>query len=82
MALTVEQCRAARILLGWSALDLADVANLGIATVKRFESGQTVAANSIAQMATALRDGGIVLLAPGEASTSGGAGVRLAGDQP
>lgn len=77
MGLTVEQCRAARALLGWSANDLAVAAELGIATVKRFESGQVVNDASVTAIADALQNGGVLLLAAGDASGGGGVGVRL-----
>jgi ribosome-binding protein aMBF1 (putative translation factor) len=34
-----EQCRAARGLLAWSQLDLAQKARVGVVTVHQFESG-------------------------------------------
>lgn len=77
--LSVEQCRAGRALLDWSAERLAEVAGIGVATVRRFESGQAVNAGSIEKMADALRLVGVVLLDDGDVSAGGGRGVRLAG---
>ena len=75
----VEQCRAARALLGWSAQDLAERAGIGVATVRRFETASIVAPNSVEAMIDALRVAGISFIAAGEASPSGGDGVRLTG---
>lgn len=76
--MTIEQCRGARALLGWSAQDLAGHASIGVATVRRFEGGSQVAAGSIDGMAIAFTAAGIVFIAAGEASQDGGEGVRLA----
>lgn len=74
----VEQCRAARALLGWSAADLALAAKLGSATVRRFESGQPVNSVSIDGMRSALEAAGVIFIAAGKVSRSAGIGVRLA----
>ena len=37
--ITPEQCRAARGLLDWTQLDLADAAEVGIATIRQLEAG-------------------------------------------
>jgi hypothetical protein len=76
--LTVEQCRAGRALLNWSAADLASIADLSVITVKRFEGGQAVAASSLAKIADTLTSAGVLLIGDGETSVSGRAGVRLA----
>jgi DNA-binding transcriptional regulator YiaG len=57
-----EQCRAARGWLGWSQQDLAKGANVGISTVKDFESGsRKPIANNLNALRTALETGGIRL---------------------
>jgi ribosome-binding protein aMBF1 (putative translation factor) len=76
--LTVEQCRAGRALLDWSAADLASTAGLSVITVKRFEGGQNIASSSSAKIADTLIAAGVILIEDGEASPSGRAGVRLA----
>jgi DNA-binding XRE family transcriptional regulator len=38
--MTPEQCRAARAWLAWSQDDLAKAANVGLSTVKDFETGK------------------------------------------
>ena len=77
MGMTIEQCRAARALLGWSASELSDAAKLGIATVKRFESGQPVQDASVATLQASLDLAGIEFVDAGAVSRKGGAGVRL-----
>jgi transcriptional regulator with XRE-family HTH domain len=73
----VEQCRAARALLDWSAQELADRAEIGVATVRRFEGGSAVATMSIDAMVSALSGAGISFIAAGESSPDGGEGVRF-----
>lgn len=75
--ISIEQCRAARSLLDWSAQALANAALLGVATVRRFESGSFVQAASIASIERALSEAGITFIAAGETSSRGGEGVRL-----
>lgn len=75
--MSIEQCRGARALLGWSAQDLADHAIVGVATVRRFEGGNVVAVSSVESMTTALISSGITFVAAGEISQAGGEGVRL-----
>lgn len=74
----IEQCRAARALLDWSAQDLADRAEIGVATIRRFESGSAVATASIDAMVATLNAAGIAFIAAGESSPDGGEGVRIA----
>lgn len=76
--ITPDQCRAARILAGLSAHELAAAAGVGIATVKRFESGQPVQPATIEAVTSALIAAGIAFIAAGGRSVQGGAGVRLA----
>lgn len=75
--MNVEQCRAARALLDWSAQELALHAGIGVATVRRFESGSAVAPASVESMAHCLTVAGITFIAAGEASAVGGEGVRF-----
>lgn len=53
-----KQCRMARAGLGWTAADLATIANVGTATVARFELGAQVNGDSLDRMAKALVDAG------------------------
>lgn len=77
MDMTIEQCRAARALLGWSANDLSAAAKLGIATVKRFETGLQVQPLSVTAMRTSLDNAGVQFIDTGEVSRKAGVGVRL-----
>jgi hypothetical protein len=76
MSITPEQCRAARALLGWSALELAEHANVGYSTVADFERGaRSPLPESLTAMRTALERGGVLFI-PGNGE---GPGVRLKG---
>ena len=65
-------------MLNWSAAELATAAGLGSATVRRFESGQTVQPESVQVMRQALVTAGVVFIDSGETSRRAGFGVRLA----
>lgn len=75
----VEQCRSARALLNWSSADLAKAGGIGSATVRRFESGQTVQPGSVDTMRQALENAGVIFIDDGQLSRRAGIGVRLAG---
>lgn len=53
-----KQCKMARSGLGWSAKDLATKARIGYATAARFESGETVAPESVEKMRNVLVEAG------------------------
>ena len=60
-----SQMRAARSLLGWTALDLAKAASVGSATIKRYEVQEGVPEGSIKTLSAikkALTDAGIEFL--------------------
>lgn len=71
-----NQMRAARVLLRWTAEDLAQKSKVGLSTIKRTEAAgapmRLTAANAQA-IQRALEDGGIVFIP----ENGGGAGVRL-----
>jgi transcriptional regulator with XRE-family HTH domain len=72
-----SEIRAGRALLGWSQLDLARAASLGVATVRRLESaGDQIrgAAETIWKIQKALEAAGVEFLPAQEGS---GPGVRL-----
>ncbi|MEN2787988.1 multiprotein-bridging factor 1 family protein [Sphingomonas qilianensis] len=75
--ITIEQCRAARALLDWSAEILAKSAGVGVATVRRYESGMSVAAGSLSAIEDAFSAAGVTFIDAGEASPAGGQGVRF-----
>ena len=65
----------ARAALDWSTTDLARAADVGPATVNRFETGQDARISTVEKLRAALEAaGGIVFIA----ENGGGAGVRLA----
>ena len=68
------QSRMARAALGWRSADLAAAANIGSATVARFELGQPVAVETISAIRTALEKAGVILI-PQDGKA--GPGVRL-----
>jgi ribosome-binding protein aMBF1 (putative translation factor) len=58
-----EQCRAARAWLDWSQQDLAKRANVGLSTLKDFESGnRTPIANNLASIERALTEARVEFL--------------------
>ena len=66
-----------RAALNWSTQELAQKAGVGANTVNRFESGQDARISSVDKMRAAMEEAGVVFIADGETSPSGGAGVRL-----
>jgi transcriptional regulator with XRE-family HTH domain len=74
---TGRQLRAARGLIGISALELATNARLGVATVRRAEQSDgavTMTAANAEAVIRALRELGVALI---DADENGGAGVRM-----
>jgi transcriptional regulator with XRE-family HTH domain len=72
--ITAEQSRMARGALNWSVEALAKAANVGEATVRRFEQGRAVPIPATLEaMQRALEAAGIEFIA----ENGGGAGVRL-----
>lgn len=71
------EIRAARALLGWSQLELAEAASIGVATVRRLESSRGEMRGSVGtvwKIERALERAGIEFI-PAEGSK--GPGVRL-----
>ncbi len=72
--MTPAQCRAARGLLDWTQVKLAEAAGLTLSTVVKFErNGRTVAAGAVQAMKRALEKAGVEFIA----ENGGGVGVRL-----
>lgn len=72
------QVRAARGLLGWSGQDLAAASGVGLATIRRLESGSgSVQANvsTVVALATALEHAGIEFT--GDPNTNPGVTLHL-----
>lgn len=79
--MTPAQCRAARAMIDWSQQDLADVAKVGNATIRNFESGRTTPQHSTLQvLRSALEAAGVSFQGDGE-TLDGGPGVRLRREQ-
>lgn len=76
MILSPEMCRAARALLSWKSHQLAGTAGLGVATVRRFESGGTIRRSSVEAMSEALQSAGLEFIPAGGKSLAGGPGLR------
>lgn len=68
------QIRMGRAALDWSAKELGKKANIGHATVSRFEAGNDVTVSTLASLQKALEKGGVVFISR---DASGGPGVRL-----
>lgn len=71
-----RQLRAARALVGWSAQDLANASQVGVATIRRAElkDGETgMTAPNVAAVRAALEAAGVDFIS----ENGGGAGVRL-----
>jgi transcriptional regulator with XRE-family HTH domain len=73
--LTTEQSRAGRGLLNWNQNQLADAAEIGRATIRRFEAGRrTPVPHNLAAIRRALEDAGVEFI---PARNGKGVGVRL-----
>ena len=72
--ITREQCKMARVGLGWSVQDLARHAKVGASTVNRFETGRAEPIMAtITAMQRALESAGVEFIP----ENGGGAGLRL-----
>jgi transcriptional regulator with XRE-family HTH domain len=73
--ITPQQCRAARALLGWTQLTLADKAKIGVVTLRQFELGANMPRRAtIHVIERALSEAGVHFIQEDEA---GGAGIRF-----
>lgn len=75
--MTPSQCRMARAALGLSIRELAALTEMHHPTISNFERGGGCYASTVEKLQRALEAEGVVFVANGEASLSGGPGVRL-----
>lgn len=74
MSITVEQCRAARGLLGWSQAELSKASATATKTIADFERGaREPYARTLDDIQAALEKAGVEFIA----ENGGGAGVRM-----
>jgi ribosome-binding protein aMBF1 (putative translation factor) len=77
IAMTPEQCRAARGWLGWSQQELAAKARVGVSTVRDFEAGRRQPiGNNLDALRRVIEDAGIRLLIRPDGSAEGIAAQR------
>ncbi len=80
MAITGNQIKAARSLVGMGQQQLADAAKIGINTVRNMEATAAnrirVRSDTLDAIVDALKDWGVVLIDEGQ-TVEGGPGVRL-----
>ncbi|WP_349257209.1 helix-turn-helix transcriptional regulator [Vitreimonas sp.] len=69
--LTPQACKAARALLGWGVRDLAREADVGVATVARYEAGDQMRPDTIEKLKAAFEAAGV------EITNGRGTGARL-----
>lgn len=81
--LTIQLCRAARGLLGWSQIDLAAKSGISRATVAAFEVGTTTpAARTLRDFVVAFEAAGVVFIDPVAGAHQGAAGLKWGVDLP
>lgn len=79
MAMDPTQCRMARAALGITVEALGKLAGVRAATVSHFEAGGDSYRSTVNKLQSALEARGASFIGEGEASLTGGAGVRLGG---
>lgn len=81
LVLAPALCRAARALLGWTPVELAERARVTPGWLEAFEQGREPGIdadpNEVERLRDALEGGGIDFLDPGEPSSGGGPGLRI-----
>ena len=75
--ITRAQIRAARALIGWTQMDLAQASGISQVAIKNLERGATdPRASTLTCIQQALDHAGVMFLEPGD-TRDGGVGVRL-----
>lgn len=54
-----HQCRAARAILGWSGIDLAERSSVSLRSIRRFEAGDEILHCNSVKLQRAFHDAGI-----------------------
>jgi predicted transcriptional regulator len=67
----------ARAALGLGVRDLAAIAQVGVATVTRFEAGGGAQVRTVDAIRSAMETRGVTFVGADEVSTGGGPGVRV-----
>jgi transcriptional regulator with XRE-family HTH domain len=67
----------ARAALDWNTTDLARAANIGPATINRFETGKDARISTVEKLRSTLEAAGVVFIP----QNGGGAGVRFRGSE-
>ena len=76
--MTPAQIRAARALLGWKQIDLAERSGLSEISIKNIERGATDARGStLGKIQIAFEAAGLEIIPQGASSLDGGPGVRI-----
>lgn len=73
MAITPEQCRAARGLLGWTQAELAQRVSISAVSIRAFEKGGEMRDSNRKLLQLTFEAAGVQLIP----ANGGGAGVRL-----
>jgi len=78
--MTAAQMRAARALAGIDQKTLAEKSGVSLPTIQRMEASEGVVrgvVDTLVKVIAALKECGVELIGEGQASSSGGRGVRL-----
>lgn len=80
MIITKQMSKAARALIDWNAVELAEKANVSHDTIRSFESGRTATLNARNQEAviSAFEEAGIQFLESGEIASGPGVALKRA----
>ena len=75
--ITPTLCRAARVLLGWRQEKLAELSDVGLTAIRRFETGKTTSPHrtTLKALQTTFEEAGIAFII----EDGKGVGVKLAG---
>lgn len=71
----------ARAALGLTTKGLAELAAIRPATLNHFEQGRDSYSSTVTKLRAVLEERGAIFISTGEASLSGGAGVRIRDDK-